>query len=325
VKGNRLAAMILGVILVGAPKVALFAQNSVSPGASFETVLEKETGWTGPAGNGTCLSDLTLFNLFSAGWNEPFARRQRLSGTPDCDLLRVQSNFLVREFRVNYFFQSDIHSKNAVHSFDALLAWGFNRRFLLGVLGNYQWLDGRQATDSDGGTASLLARIQLVDTERSSYAVNFRVTPPNRGIGEHQTGLSYGLGGFEDLAYWLNLNRVGLYYSVGFNSLTGPWQPGGKQNDVAYDVSIAKTLTAPDTPFFGNFTVFVENFAQTDLDGNHAGRTLFTITPGIRFNLGKSDRVNFGKDNWLMFGADIPVAGPRPWDAVYRFSYIKNF
>jgi hypothetical protein len=133
------------------------------------------------------------------------------------------------------------------------------------------------------------------------------------------------LAGFEDLACRLNLNRVGLYYSVLFDSLAGPRAPGAKQNDVSYDISIAKTLTDPDTPFLGNFTVFVENFAETRLDGDHAGRTFVSITPGIRFNLGKSNRINFGLDNWLMLGVDIPVAGPKPWDAIYRFTYIKNF
>jgi hypothetical protein len=35
--------------------------------------------------------------------------------------------------------------------------------------------------------------------------------------------------------------------------------------------------------------------------------------------------VKFGIDNWLMFGVDVPVSGPRPWDATFRFTYIKNF
>ena len=45
----------------------------------------------------------------------------------------------------------------------------------------------------------------------------------------------------------------------------------------------------------------------------------------FRFNLGKLKGLNFGLDNWLMGGVDIPMSGPRPWDATYRFTYIKNF
>jgi len=278
-------------------------------------------------GEGKGLSDLTLSNFFSAGWNEEWAKRQRATGTPDFALLRVQTNFLEREFRADYFFENNIHSaaRKDLNSFQSLIAWGFNRRFMIEVLGNYQWIDARKGMDLDGGSPSLVGRVQLVDTESSSYSFNFRAVAPNTGIGEHQTTLSYGLAGFEDLACRLHLDRVGLYYSFLFDSLAGPREPGARQNDVAYDITLAKTLTAPETPCFGSFTVFVEHFAQTDLDGDHAGRTLVSITPGVRFNLGKSDRVKFGKDNWLLFGVDIPVAGPKPWDAIYRVSYIKNF
>jgi hypothetical protein len=65
--------------------------------------------------------------------------------------------------------------------------------------------------------------------------------------------------------------------------------------------------------------------AQSDLDGSHFGRTLVTITPGVRFNLGKTECVKMGKDNWLLFGTDIPVSTYHPWDAIYRFTYITNF
>ena len=164
-----------------------------------------------------------------------------------------------------------------------------------------------------------------MDTESSSYSFNFRALAPNTGVGEHQTTLSYGLAGFEDMAFWLDLKRVGLYYSFLFDTLAGPREAGAKQNDVAYDITFAKTMTDPDTPLLGSLTAFVENFAQTNLDGAQAGQTLVSITPGIRFNLGKSNRVNFGKDNWLLFGVDIPVSGPHPWDEIYRLSYIKNF
>ena len=49
------------------------------------------------------------------------------------------------------------------------------------------------------------------------------------------------------------------------------------------------------------------------------------MTPGVRFNLGKSDRVKMGKDNWIMMGTDIPILGYTPWDAIYRFTYIREF
>jgi hypothetical protein len=271
--------------------------------------------------------DLSLRNLFTVGWDEEFTRRPSEGRAPDLSLLKVQTNFMVREFLLNYAFTSDIHSKTQrnLHNLDFLLAYSFNRRFMLQVTGNYQWLEGRTGPDLSGASAQLVGRVQLVSTAASSYSFNFRVVTPDTGLGQHQTTLSYGLAGFEDLTERLGLYRVGLYYSFLFDSLAGPRSPGARQNDVAYDVTVAKTLTRPDTPVIGNLTVFLEGFAQTDLDGVASGRTLASVTPGVRFNLGKVPGIKLGLDNWIIWGAEIPVAGPKPWDTTYRLNYIKNF
>jgi hypothetical protein len=58
---------------------------------------------------------------------------------------------------------------------------------------------------------------------------------------------------------------------------------------------------------------------------DHSGRTLVEVTPGFRFNLGALKGLNLGLDNWIMRGVDIPLAGAKPWDAIYRLTYIKNF
>jgi hypothetical protein len=274
------------------------------------------------------LTDLTLANFFSAGWDEPSEKRVRATGTPDFALLRVQTNFMEREFRFDYQHQENVNSKKtaSIDTVDALIAYAFNRRFMIEVVGTYQGNDGRGTNaDVDGGFPSLVGRVQLIDTESSSYSFNFKLNAPNRGIGETQTSVSYGYGGFEDLGYWLNLDRVGFYHSVFFSTFDGPAAAGTRRNNVAYDVSIAKTLTSPETPIFGSFTLFVEAFAQTDLDGATEGHTLGSITPACRFNLGKFTNIQFGKDNWILIGADLPVVGPRPWDVLYRVSYIVNF
>ena len=155
--------------------------------------------------------------------------------------------------------------------------------------------------------------------------LQFQGERANVPLGTTQTTLSYGLAGFEDLAYWFQLDRVGLYYSVTFDTYAGPAAAGAKQNDVQYCVALAKTITDPDTPIFGKLSLFVENFAQTDLDGSEAGRTLVTVTPGMRFNFGPCDRIKMGSSNAVIFGTDIPVSEYRPWDATYRFTYIKYF
>jgi hypothetical protein len=209
---------------------------------------------------------------------------------------------------------------------DAFIAYAFNRRFMAEVFANEQWFDGRgKSADVSGPTARLVGRVQLISTADSSYTFNFQCIVPDPGLGVHQTSFGYGLAGFEDLTHQLGLYRVGLYYSVLFDSLAGPHAVGAVQNDVQYDVTIAKTLTRPETPLIGNFTLFAELFAQTMLDGDHSGRTLVEVTPGFRFNLGALKGINLGLDNWIMGGVDIPLAGPKPWDAIYRLTYIKNF
>jgi hypothetical protein len=271
--------------------------------------------------------DLTLWNLFSAGWDEAFTRRSSEGRAPDMALLRVQTNFMEREVRVNYFHQHNINSarRENLDDFDVLIAYGLNRRFMIEIVGIEQWVDARdRIPDFDGATARLVGRLQLISTGDSSYSFNFQASAPNRGLGDKQTTLSYGLAGFEDLTRF-GLYRVGLYGSVLFDSFAGPHPAGARLDDVQYDITLAKTLTDPKTKLIGNFTVFAELFAQTDLDGDHSGTTLVSITPGVRFNLGTLPGWGLGIDNWIMMGVDIPLSGPRPWDATFRFTYIKNF
>jgi hypothetical protein len=273
------------------------------------------------------LSDLTLGNFFSAGWDDDFAMRTRASGTPDLTLLRVQTNYLLRDFRGNFYEESNIASttKRDLTNFDALIDYGFNRRVMIQLSGAYQWIDPRTGDPTaSGGSPGILARIQLIDTESSSCCLNLKANAPNAPLGTTQSTLSYGLAGFEDLARF-NLYRVGLYYSLTFDSYAGPVEAGGKQNDVQYCVALAKTITDPDTPIFGKLSLLLENFAQTDLSGSEAGRTLVTVTPGIRFNFGPCQDMKMGSSNAIIFGTDIPISTYRPWEAIYRLSYIKYF
>ena len=165
--------------------------------------------------------DLTLGNFFSAGWADEWAKQVRDTGTPNLALLRVQTNFMEREFRANYYLEDDVASKttNNLTDLDMLIAWSFNRRLMIEVTGAYQWTDPRTGgLEENGGTPGLVGRIQLIDTESSSYSFNFKVAAPNQELGVTQTTLSYGVAGFEDLAYWFGLKRVGLYYSFLFDS-----------------------------------------------------------------------------------------------------------
>jgi hypothetical protein len=266
---------------------------------------------------GQALSDLTLENLFSEGWSQPWAKRERADGTPDMALLKVTTNFLERELRLDYARTQGI--KNSKYSdtdfLNGLIAYGLNRRLMVEVISNYQWNTpvGGQGGSGGGG----LVRLQLVDTELSSYSVQFRLGAPNQSIGQTQTSRQVSLAGFNDLKPLAGLERTGLYYSLTYESLVGKHAQGARESDIAYDISLAKTWTPHSTPVFGNFTTFLEAFATTDLDGSKSGHTVATLTPGVRFW--------FYPENSLTLGVDVPVSGPHPNDDVVRVTYILNF
>jgi hypothetical protein len=264
------------------------------------------------------LADLTPLNFFSEGWAQPWERRRR--HTPDMALLRVTTNFLERELRLDYVL-TEVSGNPKVKATDlanALIAYGLNRRFMIEVITNYQWNVAPSGTTTNGPGAGLLARFQLVDTPGQSYALQARVSAPNKGIGQTQTAMTYALAGWQDMHEFLPaLGRLGLYFSLQYENLVGPAKAGAPQNDLSYDVSMAETWTQAATPVFGNFTTFLEAFAQTLLDGTNAGRTTFSLTPGIRFW--------FLPENSLSLGVDLPVSHDPPFSAVYRATYILNF
>ena len=271
-----------------------------------------------PAPASAPLSELTLWNFFSEGWDQDWAKRPHPGGNPNGALLRVQTNFLEREFRTDYtYLNSNAGAKTKdIQFLNALVAWGFNRRFMFEVIGNEQWNDFRGGGSESGTGGGALARFQIVDTTNSSYALNLRVSLPNEGIGEEMTTLGTALAGWEDLTRF-GLKRVGLYWHVQEESFVGPGKAGARRNDMTYAVSLAKTWTDPDVPWFGNFTTFVEAFGRTDLDGSHRGRTAISVTPGIRITLGHG--------HVLMGGVDIPVSYPRNYNSTFRITYIINF
>jgi hypothetical protein len=269
--------------------------------------------------SGQPLSDLTLGNFFSEGWTQPWAKRERADGTPDMALLKVTTNFLERELRLDYARTNDLHgSKYRTTDFlNGLIAYGIDRRLMLEVISNYQWNSAFKGAGVSGAGGGGLVRFQLVDTELSSYSMQFRINEPNQSIGQTQTSRQISLAAFNDLNALAGLYRTGLYYSVTYESLVGKHASGARESDIAYDVSLATTLTGRSTPVFGNLTPFLEAYATTDLDGSKSGHTVATVTPGMRFW--------FYPENSLTVGGDIPVSGPHPYGGVFRVTYILNF
>jgi hypothetical protein len=268
---------------------------------------------------GQHLSDLTLENFFSEGWTQPWAKRERADGTPDMALLKVTTNFLERELRLDYARTNDLHGSKyrGTDFLNGLIAYGLDRRVMVEVISNYQWNSAFKGAGVSGAGGGGLVRLQLVDTELSSYSMQFRLGEPNQSIGQTQTSRQISAAAFNDLNALAGLYRTGLYYSVTYESLVGKHASGARESDIAYDVSLATTLTERRTPVFGNLTPFLEAYATTDLDGSKSGHTVATVTPGMRFW--------FYPENSLTVGGDIPVSGPHPYGGVFRVTYILNF
>ncbi len=291
--------------------LALAVVGCISPCRAAADEQGAAAGAEGP------VTDLTLAN-FLDGWNQAWIHRLR--DTPDMALLKVTTNFLEREFRLDYSHTS-LNGNPRLRSQDllnGLIAYGLSRRLMIEVISNYQWNHGLPGASTNGAGGGALARVQLVDTAHASCSAQVRVSAPNKAIGVTQTALAYALAGWQDLHVLAPaLGRLGFYYSVQYENLQGSHKPGARTNDVAYDVSLAETWTRPATPGFGNVTTFVEAYGTTDLDGSHAGRTVVTMTPGVRFW--------FLPENSLTAGVDLPLSHDPPASAVARATYIRNF
>lgn len=261
--------------------------------------------------------DLGLGNFFTKGWNEEWHIRTRR--TPDMAILRATTNFLERELRLDYVL-TDLRTGKfeAQHLAQGLIAYGTSRRLMLEVITNYQWNTPAQGSPQHGGGGGGLVRIQLVENDTQSYAFQAKLAVPNRGLGQTQTSMAYTLTGWQDLqAVVPFLDRVGLYFSFTYENLLGSHASGARENDISYDVSLAKTWTRATQPVFGKLTTFLEFYATTDLDGAHSGWTVATLTPGIRFW--------FIPENSLIAGVDFPISANPTFAAIYRVTYILNF
>ena len=268
-------------------------------------------------------SELTLMSFFTEGWTEDWVKRSRNGRAPDLALLRVTTNFLEREFRLDYVYTNNVRKNTKVENsqlLNGLIAYGLNRRLMIEVISNYQWNEPPEnstATKANGAGAAGLVRFQLADTFDQCYGLQVKVAAPNRGIGQTTTVTSPSLAGFQDLQTWLGLDRVGLYESITYDSVSGPHAHGARTQDVGYDLTVAKTWTEPTAYPVGQMTSFLELFSTTDLNGTTKYHTAVTLTPGLRFW--------FARENSLTFGVDFPVSEPHPFSNVFRVTYILNF
>jgi hypothetical protein len=317
------ARVLAFVAVVAGASSALLAQDPGSFGGSdgaadFASLESLSPEKAAKGGTTQHLSDLSIGNFFTEGWNQDWEKWRHY--TPDMALLRVTTNFLERELRADYA-KTEVANSTKTDSTDflnMLIAYAVNRRLMLEVIGNYQWNDQVTGPQISGAGAAFLARFQLIENADQSYQFQARVSAPNKGIGQTQTSLQFGLAGWQDVHSWVPaLGKFGLYYSFQYENLVGNSASNILKNDISYDISFAETWTSPTTCVFGNFTTFLEFFGQTFLDGPNSGKTNITVTPGFRFW--------FIPENSISFGVDLPITHLPAVHNVYRATYILNF
>ncbi len=275
-------------------------------------------------------SDLLLRDFFTSGWDEPFEERPREGRAPRFNLFKSRQGFLERIGFLGYAYTNgqDGGGLNE-HELSGGIEWAFDRRFQLGAESLYTWQrptrpDSRRA---EGLRWDFSTRLQLIDEADRAYNFQIHVVTPDNSLRASQTELSFALAGFEDLTETFGLRRVGLYYDVEYVSLIGPRLAGPGPDDrgptglLRYDVSAAKTFVGPTVPLVADFTVFVEAFAETGLDGSRSGSTLVSLTPGLRFNpTGREE-----KAWWVQAGVEFPLSGPRPFNERVHLAIVHDF
>ena len=262
--------------------------------------------------------DLTLENLFTKGWDEPFVMRQSLAdGAPDLPLFHSPANFMVRVSRTDFSFQDDLDkcSTKSIAYLDEYLDFAVNQRFMLSVFTDYTWLNNATQPREDGVGGGVSGRFQLLDTPTSSDSINLRVDVPSRDIGIHTTALSAAFMGWKDLSP-AGARGVGVYYALQNNVYAGYNAPGATRDALTYEIALARTWTSYSAPL-GDLTSFVEFSGATNLDGDACTRTQLAITPALQFFLG-------GR-NLFMLGVDFPVTHPAVDRQVYRITYVYCF
>jgi len=272
-------------------------------------------------------SDLFPCDFFRIGWAEPFEERPREGRAPRLKLFKSRQGFLERIALGGYTYTNGVDVGNFnEHELAAGLEWAFNRRFAFEIEPFYTWQRPSREQDrhADGLRWNFGTLFQLIDTADRAYNFQIHAITPSRHLDAEQTELSFALAGFEDLTKTLGLHRVGLYHDIEYVTLLGPRGAGDERraaNEVRYDVSLAQTLVEGNVALVADFTVFVEAFGQTELDGSHSGRTEFSFTPGFRFNpTGREE-----KAWWVQAGIEFPVTGPRPFNERVFLEIIHDF
>ncbi len=254
--------------------------------------------------------DLTCWNFWSAGWDEPFHERAAEGHALRIPLIRTQPGFLLREMSWGYTFFNGVDQGNAdQNQMNLEMLYPWNRRFLTAVDPDFAWINSKEGGNRSGPTWTASAWLQLIDTKETAVNVQLHLGVPSNGeLGENRTRVTSLVACFQDLG-----GGCGLQANLGHEMSLGPG--GGAHHFVTYAVSFTCTMTE-HVACFSYFTPFLEGIGNSDID-DHFGRTSITFIPGIRWEM--------YKDWWMTLGVEVAVTAPRPFDQAFHLLMSKEF
>ena len=277
--------------------------DRLSPG---DVIWESIFGQPDP----NCWRPLPCSTLFSEGWDEPWvpspngsggAPRQGWINAIDGNMYRLWFFTFTREFNRDSQSSAFLGSYTLLTPFSRRLMLITNIPFVItnpssGGLPtmNPQGQTGTQTKSRAAfGDVSFTPRVLLHETQDFSLTAEMAVVTPT---GNAPTGGNTAL--VPTIGFWNNIG--GCWVVRGGLGVNVPLNSGGGDSLIS-QLAIGQTLTAHDTPLFGDFTWYLSGVVNTPLSGG--GGSTMTLTPGIRTHL--------GHDWYLLAGLSAPVTEQR--------------
>lgn len=260
--------------------------------------------------------DLNLDNFSSYGWTQGWEEPEEgPEDAPRFRLLRIQRAFWEREVRLtfNHAFGADDGEYDEQEG-EVELELPISRRFLIEFETGFVGLrPSGQSWEHRVGDLKIIPELMLVETRDLSFSSGLVVRTPTggRSVGDGRTSLTPYLAVWKDLG-----NRVGLHTYLGNEFPLGGYESTDPDSVLQYGIAPTVTVTAKDTPYWGNLTFFIEADGETNF-GNGNSQTKVNLLPGARWAI--------VKDCWTAVGYEFPVTSQNDFDDKIWFSLYLDF
>ncbi|WP_157506913.1 transporter [Gemmata obscuriglobus] len=254
---------------------------------------------------------LTHHTFLTEGWREPWIPHPvGTGGAPRDGWLNTLDGFFPRSANVLYgrtYGRNEDGSQFGTFQFVTPLS----RRLFIGIDG-LGLVDSPAVRRTGSGLADLVVtpRVMIHETKNLSLSAGASIRVPigDDRNGENQTRIA------PLFAFW---TAVGGGWSVrGGAGIDIELGRSAAPDEVLFtNLAVGQTITPKEAVPFGSFTYFLSAITRTRLDDS--GRTLVTLTPGIRSHIGRGF--------FFLFGYELPVTPSRPFDRRAVFQFVQTF